>query len=73
MTTIYVALANEGISVWKPVEAVPITENVFRIAPSSVPDGEEWEFAPGTTVRCERRDLSGGPALVAVELLRIAI
>jgi hypothetical protein len=73
MTTIYVALINEATSVWRPVEAVPITENVFRIAPGSVPDGEEWEFAPGTTVRCESRDLSGGPSLVAVEHLRPAI
>ena len=25
-----------------------------------------WEFPPGSRVRCERRDLGEGPALVAV-------
>jgi hypothetical protein len=73
ITTIYVALANEGTSVWRPVQAVPIGDNVFRIAPTEVPDGEEWEFAPGSIVRCERRSLSSGPALVAIELVRSAI
>ena len=73
MTTIHVALVNEGTAVWRPVEAVPVSENVFRIASTKVADDEEWEFAPGATVRCERRDLSGGPAIVAVELVRAAI
>lgn len=73
MIRIYVGLANEGTSVWRPVEAVPISDNVFKIAAGSVPEGEQWEFAPGATVRCERRQLSDGPALVAVELVRAAI
>jgi hypothetical protein len=73
MIKIYVALANEGTSVWRPVEAVPISENVFKIASGSMPENEEWEFAPGATVRCERRQLSDGPALVAIELVRSAI
>ena len=73
MIRIYVGLRNEGTSVWRPVDAVPISENVFEIASGSVPEDEEWEFAPGATVRCERRKLSDGPALVAVELVRPAI
>lgn len=33
------------------------------------PEDEEWQFQIGDVVRCERRLLSGGECLVAVELL----
>jgi hypothetical protein len=64
--TVYVALRDEGVDVWHPVEAERISESVYRLADSSVPDGEEWEFSPGSTVRCDLRELSDGPALVVV-------
>jgi len=73
MTTIYVALVNEATSVWRPVDAVRVADDTFRIAADEVPTDEQWEFAPGATVRCEQRELSEGSSLVAVELVRSAI
>jgi hypothetical protein len=64
--TVYVALRDEGVDVWRPVEAERISESVYRLANVSVLDAEEWEFSPGSTVRCELRELSDGQALVAV-------
>jgi hypothetical protein len=63
--TIYVALLEEGVDVWRPVEAEREGE-FFRIV-SSRPDTERWAFPSGSLVRCEQRDLADGPALVAVE------
>jgi len=69
MTEIYVAMLDEGTSVWRPVAAIDLGKNVFQLAPKFPPsDDEEWEFAPGEKVRCERRAVSGGPpVLVAIE------
>jgi hypothetical protein len=63
--TIYVALLDEGVDVWRPVEAQR-EGNFYRIF-GSVPETEKWAFAPGSLVRCEQRELSEGPELVAVE------
>lgn len=69
VTTILVALLNEGTPVWRPVSAEAIGGGVFRIAPDASWDteDEEWEFLPGEQVRCEQRVLSGSSVLVAVE------
>lgn len=68
MTTIYVALDDENVDVWRPVEAVSEGESIYRIADAAAPADEAWEFAPGSRVRCEWRQLSDGAALVAVSL-----
>jgi hypothetical protein len=64
--TVYVELLDERIDVWRPVEAVEDGE-VF-VLPTTAPEGENWRFAPGSRVRCELRQLSGGQTLVAAEL-----
>ena len=61
--TVYVELLDEGVDVWRPVEAERENDGVVRL-PSVAPEGERWAFPPGSRVRCERRD-SG---LVAVSL-----
>ena len=66
METVYVALRDDGVDVWRPVEAERMSRSVYRLAEAAVPDGEEWEFSPGSTVRCELRELSDRPVLVAV-------
>jgi len=65
METIYVALLDEGVDVWRPVEAQR-EGDLYRIV-GVVPETEKWVFSPGSLVRCEQRELSEGPALVAVE------
>ena len=67
MPTIYVELQDEGVTVWRPVEALHIDGNIYRLC-GTVPDGECWKFQPGTHVRCEERWFSGGNCnLTAVE------
>ena len=68
MATIYLALKDEGVDVWRPVEATDQGGGIYRISDAPIPDRETWEFAPGSPVRCERRQLSDGPAVVAVAL-----
>jgi hypothetical protein len=65
-TTVCVELLDEGIDTWRPVEA--IADGDCFVLPHSAPDGEHWRLAPGSRVRCELREPSGGQGLVAVEL-----
>ena len=68
MTTIYLALLNEGVDVWRPVEATHLSADRYRVE-GKIPDHEEWAFAPGTTVRCEHKMFSSGVArLTAIEV-----
>ena len=63
---VYVALLNEGTDVWRPVAAEQVGPHDFRLLDSR-PEGEEWQFSPGTVVSCEPRTFSGGATgLVAV-------
>jgi hypothetical protein len=68
VATIYVYLPAEGVDVWRPVEASREDDLIYRIADTPEPLGELWEFPPGSTVRCEWRDLSEARTLVAVAL-----
>jgi hypothetical protein len=67
--TIYVALLNEGVDVWRPVQARPLGTDLFRIVgvDADVRD-ESWQFPAGAIVRCETRQFSGNQVgLTAVE------
>jgi hypothetical protein len=61
--TVYVELLDEGVDVWRPVEAEREDDGVVRLH-SDAPEGETWAFPPGSRVQCERRDIG----LVAVAL-----
>lgn len=65
--TIYVELRGEGIDVWRPVSAVRLGDDVYRL-PEEAPGDEAWAFPPGANVVVEMRELSDGPALVATAL-----
>ena len=54
-------LLNEGVDVWRPVEATPVSTETYRVE-GQMPDDEEWAFAPGTVVRCESKTFSEGEA-----------
>ena len=67
---IYISLVDEGLDVWRPVDADKIDQDTYLIpADTRIPKSEEWQFQPGTRVRCEIMNLSGGKALVAVKAL----
>jgi hypothetical protein len=61
--TVYVELLDEGVDVWRPVEAEREDDYVMRL-PDHSPEGEQWAFPPGSRVRCEQRSIGN----VAVEL-----
>ncbi len=65
---IYVALLDEGIDVWRPVEAERLGPDVFRVT-GAIPDGEVWAFQPGEVVRCQEKKLSDGTHPIATEKL----
>jgi hypothetical protein len=69
MATIYINLLDEGTDVWRPVDADAIGGMDYRIDHRAiVPDDEQWQFRPGDRVKCELRELSGTPVLVAIGL-----
>jgi hypothetical protein len=64
---IYVALLHESPPVWRAVPAEEVADGEFVLG-GTVPEDEQWEFAPGTCVRCVERTFSDGSlGLVAVE------
>lgn len=65
--TIYVALLDKGVDVWRPVRAKHVSQDVFLIVDQPYDtEIETWQFAPGTEVVCEPRKLYEGVFLVAV-------
>jgi hypothetical protein len=64
---IYVALLNEGVDVWRPVEAEKLQDNVYRIIFQPYDsDIETWQFSPGDEVICEIIEAEKGPILAAI-------
>jgi hypothetical protein len=56
---VYVALLDEGVGVWRPVEATHVRDDEYLLA-GPVPEGETWQFQPGEVVRCRDRTFSDG-------------
>jgi hypothetical protein len=64
--SVYVALLDEGVDVWRPVAAQHVHGDEYELC-GTVPDEEVWQFQPGEVVRCETRRFSDGTSgLVAV-------
>jgi hypothetical protein len=55
--TVYIYLLNEGTDVWRPAEARWLHDDVYELLHIDAydPEDEEWQFAPGSIVRCENR------------------
>jgi hypothetical protein len=69
--TIYVALLDEGIDVWRPVEARRLAADTYLIVDQDYDRRtERWEFEPGTAVRCRKESRDGRQILVATEAAR---
>jgi hypothetical protein len=68
-TTIFIFLLNEGVEVWRPVEAELIEDGIYKIlSVNDDPDNEAWQFQTGMIVRCENKTFSDGETkLVAIE------
>ena len=65
-TRIYVALLDEGVDVWRPVEAEKLHDDVYLIVSQPYDrEIERWQFEPGDRVRVQLIDSSGGRILAA--------
>ena len=54
IVTIYVSLLDEGVDVWRPVQAKPLGNFDYLILDYDYDATvETWEFPPGTVVVCE--------------------
>ena len=76
--TVYVRLLDEGVDVWRPVDAEEVSHGVYRLVGTYDSSIEKREFETGSIVRVEERPLVGGveggsidrgPELVAVEMI----
>lgn len=56
---IYVELLDEGTTVWRPVEAVHIDGDRYRILTEPIVE-ETWAFHTGEIVRCRLKRFSDG-------------
>jgi hypothetical protein len=67
--TIFVALLDEGVDVWRPIQARPLAHDLFHIVGVEAEAADErWQFPAGAIVRCESKVFSTGQVeLVAVE------
>jgi hypothetical protein len=64
---VYVALIDEAVDVWRPVQARAVGDDVFELL-GIVPPEESWQFQPGARVRCDMRAFANGErGLVAYE------
>lgn len=65
-TEIFVKLLDEAVDVWRPVKAVHLDGQTYRIVEQPYDrETETWEFVPGTTVQFEVIDGSDGPITAA--------
>jgi hypothetical protein len=68
---VFVRLLEDGTDVMRPVPAVYISEDFYRLSATVDydPEFETWEFPPNSKVRCERQEFGSDRILVAVELV----
>ena len=67
---IYIPLLDEGTVVVRPTRGVPLAEGIYRVLATATydPEDENWEFPPGSIVRCVLELRNGHELLVAREL-----
>jgi hypothetical protein len=67
---IFVPLLDEGVAVWRPVQAEKVDDETYLIPAHYDPAqaAEHWEYPPGSTVICRRRQSGDRAILVAVAL-----
>lgn len=63
---IFVRLLDEGVDVWRPVQAQRLRADIYRILDQPYDrETERWEFTPGDEVVCELIDSSDDRILAA--------
>ncbi|HWE40739.1 MAG TPA: hypothetical protein VG406_29635 [Isosphaeraceae bacterium] len=64
---VFIPLRNEGTDVLRPTRGLVLGSNEVEVLPTPDydPADEEWEYPPGTRVRCTRERKDGREVLVA--------
>jgi hypothetical protein len=64
---IFIPLLNEGTDVLRPTQGLVLGSDAIQVLPTPDydPTVEEWEFPPGTKVRCVKEVRGGRELLVA--------
>ena len=64
---IYIPLLNEGTDVVRPTNGTFLAPDIVRVEPTEDydPELEEWQFPPGSEVRCVREHRGSKEILVA--------
>ena len=66
-TIIYVAMLQEAVDVWRPVEAEHLGGDNYLIVDQAYDrDSESWQFEPGEHVVCKEIQSAEGLLLAAV-------
>lgn len=59
--TIFVALMDEGVDVWRPVQARSLGGGLYRIIGADGDTSDEtWQFPAGAIVQCEDKQFANG-------------
>jgi hypothetical protein len=66
VVTIHVRLTDEMVKVWRPVAAIALDADRYRIADQVIPEDEIWEFRPGQIVIAAEQNEDSGTFLVAL-------
>ena len=62
---IYIELLGEGTPVWRPVDAVHIQDDLYRIVQTNEqPDDERWPFEADSIVRCKLKQTEEGDLIL---------
>lgn len=69
---LHIPLLNEGTDVLRPTTGVFVAPDVVRVQATDDydPDDEEWQFPPGSEVRCVAELRGGVQILVARSMAR---
>jgi hypothetical protein len=68
LVEVFVRLFDEGVDVWRPINAEHLDGDTYQIADQSQePSAELWQFPPGQAVICRPLEFEGKTILVAVE------
>lgn len=69
--TIYIALINEGVPVFRPTQGVQRGDGLYEVLATTDydPEDETWMFPPGAVVKCELERHENEDWLVAKELI----
>lgn len=68
LTQIFVELLEEGVEVYRPVQATSLGGELYRIESLQSDPSEVWRFATGSVVRCRPTRFDAGHVrLLAIE------